>query len=91
MRITSKGQVTIPQAVRERAGLMPGTDVEFVFEGETVVLRKRPPGKKPTRGQAMVERLSAARANYGMSTDEVIELMRGPPADCDAPPPRKRR
>jgi hypothetical protein len=39
----------------------------------------------------MVERLSAARANYGMSTDEVIELMRGPPADCDAPPPRKRR
>ena len=32
MRITAKGQVTIPQIVRERAGLMPGTDVEFELE-----------------------------------------------------------
>ena len=33
MRITAKGQVTIPREVRERAGLMPGTDVEFEREG----------------------------------------------------------
>jgi AbrB family looped-hinge helix DNA binding protein len=32
MRITTKGQVTIPQDVRERAGLMPGTDVAFEIE-----------------------------------------------------------
>ena len=36
MRITSKGQVTIPQAVRERTGLMPNTDVEFIVEGDDV-------------------------------------------------------
>ncbi len=40
MRITSKGQVTIPQDIRERYGLLPHTEVEFVVEGETVVLRK---------------------------------------------------
>lgn len=32
MRITSKGQVTIPQGVREQAGLLPGTEVEVVVE-----------------------------------------------------------
>ncbi len=29
MRITEKGQVTIPQAIREQAGMMPGTEVAF--------------------------------------------------------------
>jgi AbrB family looped-hinge helix DNA binding protein len=33
MRITSKGQVTIPQSVRERCGLLPHTEVRFVEEG----------------------------------------------------------
>jgi AbrB family looped-hinge helix DNA binding protein len=32
VRITSKGQVTIPHAVRERAGLLPHTEVDFVVE-----------------------------------------------------------
>ncbi|MES1198893.1 MAG: AbrB/MazE/SpoVT family DNA-binding domain-containing protein [Pseudomonadota bacterium] len=94
MRITSKGQVTIPQEVRERAGLMPGTDVEFVFEGGKVVLKKRAAGKKLSRGQKLVDQLRKMRGSGdygGMSTDEVIELMRGPPADADAPPPKKRR
>ncbi len=40
MRITSKGQVTIPQDIRERYGLLPHTEVEFVAEGETVFLCK---------------------------------------------------
>jgi len=38
MRITAKGQVTIPQEVRERAGLMPGADVEFEIEAGAVRL-----------------------------------------------------
>ena len=38
MQITSKGQVTIPQEVRERAGLMPGTDVEFEIKAGVVRL-----------------------------------------------------
>jgi AbrB family looped-hinge helix DNA binding protein len=35
MRITSKGQVTIPIAIREKAGLMPNTEVDFDFDGNT--------------------------------------------------------
>ena len=36
MRITSKGQVTIPADIRERAGLLPHTEVEFEFDGKVV-------------------------------------------------------
>ena len=35
MRVTSKGQVTIPQKIRDKAGLLPGTEVEFAFEDGT--------------------------------------------------------
>ncbi len=34
MRITSKGQVTIPVEIRERLGLLPDCEVEFVVEGK---------------------------------------------------------
>jgi AbrB family looped-hinge helix DNA binding protein len=40
MRITSKGQVTIPQSVREEAGLLPETEVEFVVDGDGVRIVK---------------------------------------------------
>ena len=36
MRITSKGQVTIPAEIRERAGLLPHTEVEFEWDGVAV-------------------------------------------------------
>ena len=36
MRITSKGQVTIPIAIREKAGPMPNTEVDFEFDGQDV-------------------------------------------------------
>ena len=51
MRITSKGQVTIPQAVRERTGLLPNTDVEFVVDGGDVRIVKAVSGGRPSRGR----------------------------------------
>src|SRR5438552_1922062 len=41
MKITSKGQVTIPLPIRHRFGLQPGTEVEFVAENGKVVLHRR--------------------------------------------------
>ncbi|HEX2555602.1 MAG TPA: AbrB/MazE/SpoVT family DNA-binding domain-containing protein [Microvirga sp.] len=38
--ITSKGQITIPSAMRERFGLAPGDDVEF-FEGSDGSIKVR--------------------------------------------------
>lgn len=81
LRITAKGQVTIPQAVRERAGLMPGTDVEFeVDDGEVRLVKAPRKGGRKTRGQRLVEHLRGA-GDFRMTTDEIIALMRGPPAD----------
>jgi AbrB family looped-hinge helix DNA binding protein len=81
MRITAKGQVTIPQDVRERAGLMPGTDVEFEIEAGVVRLVKvRAGGRRRSRGQKLVETLRG-RGDFKMTTDEIVALMRGPSAD----------
>ena len=50
MRITSKGQVTIPKEIREKAGLLPETEVEFGIEdGKVVVKLSRKPQRKDTR------------------------------------------
>jgi AbrB family looped-hinge helix DNA binding protein len=85
MRITAKGQVTIPQDVREQAGLMPGTDVEFKLEAGGVRLVKTKPGpRRKTRGQKLVARLRG-KGEFKMTTDEVLALMRGPRADKDKP------
>jgi len=81
MRITTKGQVTIPQDVRERSGLMPGTDVEFEIEAGVVRLVKATPGgARRTRGQKLVEGLRG-RGDFKMTADEIVALRRGPSAD----------
>lgn len=73
MRITTKGQVTIPQMVRERLGLLPNTEVEFSIRGNTAVLTKA--GEKP-RGVQIVENLQRFRGTGTMSTDEIMALTR---------------
>ncbi len=78
MRITSKGQVTIPQDIREEAGFMPGTDVDFVIDGNGVRLVKaKPEDGGKTRGQRIVDRLWGS-ATVKMTTEEIMALMRGP-------------
>ena len=79
MRITSKGQVTIPQAIREQAGFLPNTEVEFIVDGDRVMLVKAAEARRPTRGELAVEHLRAHPARTGMTTDEIMALMRGEP------------
>lgn len=76
MRITSKGQVTIPVAIRERAGLLPGTDVDFVLDGKGVRVVRAKRGRRESRGERLVRRLSGS-GTVSMSTDEIMALMRG--------------
>lgn len=73
MRITSKGQVTIPQAIRELLSLLPNTEVEFVVDGQAVRIVKAK-GKR-TRGKDVVSRLRG-RAKTAMTTDEILALTR---------------
>ncbi len=79
MRITSKGQVTIPQAIREKAGFLPNTEVEFVVDGDLVLLVKATASGKSTRGQLVVRHLRRHGANFTMTTDELMALTRGEP------------
>lgn len=77
MKITQKGQVTIPLAVRRRLGVGPGSEVEFVVEDGTVVVRKRAArSKQGGRGAGLVRRLRG-RATVRMSTDQIMALTRG--------------
>lgn len=75
MRITSKGQVTIPKEIRDELGLLPGTEVEFVPDEGEVRVRKSPSGHR--RGEEVVKHLREAGKNYTMTTDEVMRLTRG--------------
>jgi AbrB family looped-hinge helix DNA binding protein len=77
MHITSKGQVTIPQEIRNRLGLLPHTEVEFEIVGDHVRMRKAEPlsGIGP-RGRRAVEVLQGTSDN-GMTTDEIMALTRG--------------
>ncbi len=54
--MTSKGQVTIPKAVRQQLGLRQGTRVAFVVEGDHAVLRPALPQRAlPKSGFGMVK------------------------------------
>ena len=75
MRITSKGQVTIPVEIREKAGLLPGTEVEFELDAKGVRMRRAKAPKRGGRGAAAVARLRG-RATVRMSTDEIMALTR---------------
>lgn len=70
MKITERGQVTIPKAIRERFGLHKDVEIEFVPGVDGVCIQKR------TRAQHPVDRI------YGIlkkpaSTDDYIEEIRG--------------
>jgi AbrB family looped-hinge helix DNA binding protein len=73
VRLTSKGQVTIPLAIRSRLGLLPNTEVEFDVVGQSVRIRK---AKKQSHGRRIVERLRGT-GTTGMTTDEIMALTRG--------------
>ena len=75
MRITSKGQVTIPQRIREQAGLLPHTEVGFEIVRGRVILK--PLGKRTGRGQRALAPLRGSLKHLKRSTDELMALTRG--------------
>lgn len=74
MRITSKGQVTIPKDLRERFRLLPHTEVEFIADANG--LRLIPRKDSPGRGDALLNHMCQHQGSTGMTTDEIMELTR---------------
>ncbi|MDP9483170.1 MAG: AbrB/MazE/SpoVT family DNA-binding domain-containing protein, partial [Chloroflexota bacterium] len=92
-RITSQGQITVPKAVRDRLGLKPGDDVEFVDrDGEIVLIPRRrrsildfagalPPGPGVILPKTSAEWKEAIRdswADAAMEKEKRIANQRGP-------------
>ena len=76
MRITSKGQVTIPAEIRTQAGLLPHTEVDFAFDGEVVRIIPATGRRKTGRGARVVAHVRA-RGDVAMTTDAIMALTRG--------------
>jgi len=74
VRMTVKGQVTIPIEMREKLGLLPNSEVEFDLVGDSVRIRKAKSGK--SRGQRMLEAMRKA-PKPGLTTDQLMALTRG--------------
>ena len=79
MKITSKGQVTIPQAVREKAGLHPHSEVEFEVRdnGEVLIRAVARPVSSARAAFARVRGCANATQFKHMGTDEFMAFLRG--------------
>jgi bifunctional DNA-binding transcriptional regulator/antitoxin component of YhaV-PrlF toxin-antitoxin module len=75
MRISSKGQVTIPMEIRQRARLLPDTEVSFVIDGDAVRILRVEPGPGGGRGGRAI-RLLQGSASSKMTTDQIMALTR---------------
>lgn len=72
MRVTEKGQVTIPKELRDALGIGAGSEVDFERAGDAILIRK---AEANSRGRRIVERLRG-RGDVLMSTDEIMALTR---------------
>ena len=72
MRVTVKGQVTIPQHIREKLGITPATEIDFVEEGGRYFLVKKKGHKTQDRRFKNLRGISKVK----MTTDEIMALTR---------------
>ena len=71
--VTAKGQVTIPKAVRELLGIVPGSQVDFHRTADgNVVLTRADRWQPASRFQKL-----RGHAGKGLDTDAIMALTRG--------------
>jgi len=77
--ITVKGQVTLPKAVREAAGLKPGDKVDVRATASGGVYIEKPGRQSAYRKK--LEAISRRRLIRGVNTDDYMKMLRGDPAE----------
>ena len=77
-KVTSKGQVTIPKAVRDRLKLEEGSILNFIEEGEAIVLRPQ------QRARRSFHEAIGTLDPEGMTADEYVSSLRHGPGDREA-------
>ena len=70
-KVTSKGQITIPQDIRNKFGFMPGTDVEVIAEGNKALIVKSRHENK------FMEWLGRGKRRSKMEADQLVDRIRG--------------
>ena len=81
MRVTSKGQVTIPRDLRERAGIAPNSDVFFGIENGKITIEPRD-GKSENGNRERLRRFLdtlnriEGTGDPSISADDVMALTR---------------
>jgi AbrB family looped-hinge helix DNA binding protein len=89
MRVTEKGQVTIPKRIRTFLGINPGSEVDFILQDGEVRLVQMKDDKNcegESRGARMVRLLREAARRYQLTdftTDEIMDMTRGPYDDVN--------
>jgi AbrB family looped-hinge helix DNA binding protein len=85
VRVTEKGQVTIPKDVRDRLGIVPGSEVEFLPDekGARLVLIASHADRDPKDFYNWIRSVSGTFDTDGMTADEYMEWLRGPRDDLD--------
>lgn len=87
MRVTRKGQVTIPKSIRDKLGIGPGSEVEFVDHGDGGVGLRAVQDSVEDRAARFRDWLDQVRGTIDLGEKTVDELMldmRGPRDDIDA-------
>ncbi len=70
-KITSKGQITIPQMIRNKFGFMPGMDVEIIVEDNKVlIVRSRDENR-------FIKWLGRGEKQSRKSVDHMVDQLRG--------------
>ncbi|MGQ0543249.1 MAG: AbrB/MazE/SpoVT family DNA-binding domain-containing protein [Blastocatellia bacterium] len=78
MRVTTKGQVTIPQEIRRSLGIFPGTEVEFVLNGNSAnLIKTKTSNGRLSRGERLVALLAGSATDKTFTTDEILAMTRG--------------
>ncbi|HVK89878.1 MAG TPA: AbrB/MazE/SpoVT family DNA-binding domain-containing protein [Mycoplana sp.] len=83
MRVTEKGQVTIPKEIRDRLKIGPGSEVDFVADekGARLVVISGREGRSEEDFEAWLDSVTGTFDTQGMTTDEFMEWIRGPRDD----------
>jgi len=74
MRLTQKGQVTVPKQFRDQYGMNRGTEVEFEATDQGVLIRPATSSRSVRMAKAI--RTVRGVADAGLKTDEIMRLTR---------------
>ncbi len=70
-KITSKGQITIPQDIRNKFSFLPGMDVEVISEGNKVLI------VKSRRENTFIKWLGRGKRRSRQGVDFTVNQLRG--------------